>query len=321
MANELVKKDGLLNTLANAAGLDRSVYMDTIMKTVMPSPDVKMEQVIAFLSVAKEYDLNPMVGEIKAFDNRNGGIVPVVTVDGWSTIINRQPTFDGLDFDFPRDESTWVLNEGAKPCPAWYTCIIHVKGRAHPLILTEYLDETYQPPKYSKKYDKTFPGPWQSHTKRMLRHKALIQCARIAFGFSGIYDQDEAERIAEAEYAIVDAPVQATNDRVAELQQKAADLKKNRAEPTRERVEPQAAGEGDFPPPDDPAAPANPSEPDDFSLMEPAALDSWLLDKIVRGGSGKAEYLKLKKAGDREGLLALARTLAANTTEQEQTNE
>jgi hypothetical protein len=31
----------------------------------------------------------------------------------------------------------------------------------------------------------------------MLRHKALIQCARVAFGFSGIYDPDEAERIVE----------------------------------------------------------------------------------------------------------------------------
>ena len=32
----------------------------------------------------------------------------------------------------------------------------------------------------------------------MLRHKAFIQAARMAFGFSGIYDEDEAERIAEA---------------------------------------------------------------------------------------------------------------------------
>jgi len=30
----------------------------------------------------------------------------------------------------------------------------------------------------------------------MLRHKATIQAARYAFGFSGIVDQDEAERIA-----------------------------------------------------------------------------------------------------------------------------
>jgi hypothetical protein len=31
----------------------------------------------------------------------------------------------------------------------------------------------------------------------MLRHKAMIQCARLAFGFAGIFDQDEAERIVE----------------------------------------------------------------------------------------------------------------------------
>ena len=42
-------------------------------------------------------------------------------------------------------------------------------------------------------------GPWQSHPKRMLRHKALIQCARLAFGYGGIYDQDEAERIVEVD--------------------------------------------------------------------------------------------------------------------------
>ena len=41
-------------------------------------------------------------------------------------------------------------------------------------------------------------GPWASHPKRMLRHKAMIQCARLAFGYGGIYDQDEAERIVES---------------------------------------------------------------------------------------------------------------------------
>ncbi|MGP1667495.1 MAG: hypothetical protein ACTS5I_16635, partial [Rhodanobacter sp.] len=34
--------------------------------------------------------------------------------------------------------------------------------------------------------------------RRMLRHKAMIQCARLAFGFVGVYDPDEAERIQEA---------------------------------------------------------------------------------------------------------------------------
>jgi hypothetical protein len=29
----------------------------------------------------------------------------------------------------------------------------------------------------------------------MLRHKCMVQCARIAFGLSGIYEPDEAQRI------------------------------------------------------------------------------------------------------------------------------
>jgi hypothetical protein len=32
----------------------------------------------------------------------------------------------------------------------------------------------------------------------MLRHKAMIQAARVAFGFVGVYDQDEAEQIVDA---------------------------------------------------------------------------------------------------------------------------
>jgi len=40
----------------------------------------------------------------------------------------------------------------------------------------------------------------------MLRHKALIQCARLAFGFAGIYDQDEAERFVEADAKVSAAP-------------------------------------------------------------------------------------------------------------------
>jgi hypothetical protein len=33
----------------------------------------------------------------------------------------------------------------------------------------------------------------------MLRHKSYIQCARVCFGFSGIYDPDEAERIRDVD--------------------------------------------------------------------------------------------------------------------------
>lgn len=129
-------------------------------------------QMTALLVVANQYGLNPWTKEIYAFPDKNNGIVPVVGVDGWSRIINGHPQFDGMDFE-----------QDAESC----TCIIYRKDRGHPIKVTEYMAECRRPN----------VGPWQSHPKRMLRHKAMIQCARIAFGYAGIYDQDEAERIAE----------------------------------------------------------------------------------------------------------------------------
>jgi hypothetical protein len=39
--------------------------------------------------------------------------------------------------------------------------------------------------------------PWKQWPRRMLRHKAAIQCARVAFGISGVMEPDEAERFRE----------------------------------------------------------------------------------------------------------------------------
>lgn len=135
-------------------------------------------QMTALLIVASQYKLNPFTKELYAFPDRQNGIVPVVGVDGWSRIINSDPNFDGMDFA-QDDESC--------------TCTIYRKDRSHPIRVTEWMSEC----------KRANVGPWQSHPKRMLRHKAMIQCARLAFGFVGIYDQDEAERIVNAEYTVI----------------------------------------------------------------------------------------------------------------------
>ncbi|MFO1465836.1 MAG: recombinase RecT [Steroidobacteraceae bacterium] len=66
----------------------------------------------------------------------------------------------------------------------WIECTIERKDRSMPVSVREYLAECERD-----------TGPWKSHPRRMLRHKALIQCARIAFGFAGVYDPDEGDRI------------------------------------------------------------------------------------------------------------------------------
>lgn len=128
-------------------------------------------QMTALMVVANQYGLNPWTKEIYAFPDRQNGIVPVVGVDGWARIINDHPQFDGMEFD-----------QDGESC----TCAIYRKDRSRPTRVTEFLAEC-----------KRDTAPWKSHPRRMMRHKAMIQAARLAFGYGGIYDQDEAERIVE----------------------------------------------------------------------------------------------------------------------------
>ena len=164
-----------------------------ILKSTAFKGEVSDAQMAALMVVANQYQLNPFTRELYAFPDKNNGIVPVVGVDGWSRIINSHPQFDGIEFHHA-DE--FVTMPGAKPAPEWIECHIHRKDRSRPVVVREYLDEVYRAPFKGKYGDVT--GPWQTHTKRFLRHKAMIQCARLAFGYGGIYDQDEAERIVDA---------------------------------------------------------------------------------------------------------------------------
>ncbi|MBS3955818.1 MAG: phage recombination protein Bet [Methylomicrobium sp.] len=184
--------------------------IDTLKATAFKIKDgvVTDEQMSALLIVADQYGLNPFTKEIFAYPDKQNGIVPVVSVDGWSRIINQHPDMDGLEFVYS-DEVITDLPD-AKSCSSWIECVIYRKGRSHPVRVKEFLDEVYRPPFEGTSKNNGSPykvsGPWQSHTKRMLRHKSLIQCSRIAFGFVGIYDQDEAERIIEGQAEVVIDP-------------------------------------------------------------------------------------------------------------------
>jgi len=187
MSNAVAKPSGvanIANNLAKKLGMGEvGEELVTTLKQTAFKGDASDAQFTALMVVANQYGLNPWTREIYAFPDKQNGIVPVVGVDGWSRIINEHSQFDGMEFEMPDDGSE---------C----TCIIYRKDRKHPIKVTEYKEECYRKPFQSKSgYEVT--GPWQSHPKRMLRHKAMIQCARLAFGYTGIFDEDEAQRIVE----------------------------------------------------------------------------------------------------------------------------
>ena len=161
------EKEGLLAVMGARYNIIPSKLLPALNKVwgVKDEPTL-----ISLCIVAEQYGLNPFTNEIYAFENkRNGKIVPVVGIDGWSRIINEHPQFDGMEVT--------VTPDGEEA-----TCTIWRKDRNHPITVTEYKRECYRQ-----------TDPWKTHPLRMLRHKAIIQCARVAFGFSGIYEQDEAE--------------------------------------------------------------------------------------------------------------------------------
>lgn len=186
-------KQSLVTRVAERYGVEPAKMLDTLKATAFRTEKpVTNEQMMSLLVVAEQYHLNPFTRELFAFPDK-GGIVPVVSVDGWARIINEHPAMDGVEFH--------TTDDGAS-----IMCSLYRKDRSHAISVTEYLIEC-----------KRGTAPWQSHPRRMLRHKALIQCARLAFGFAGIYDEDEAQRIVHMGQVERDEPPSAGATRVRGL--------------------------------------------------------------------------------------------------------
>jgi hypothetical protein len=105
-------------------------------------------------------------------------VTPIIPIDGYIHMVNSQRNYDGVELQENFSEDGKLFSVTAK---------FYLKDRSHPVVVTEYMGECRR---------ETIP--WKQWPARMLRHKAYIQGARIAFGFSGIYDEDEGARIVEA---------------------------------------------------------------------------------------------------------------------------
>lgn len=186
------QKQTLVAKFASKYSIEPEKLLGTLKATAFRqngNQDISNEQMAALLIVADQYGLNPFTKEIYAFPDK-GGIVPVVGVDGWSRIINEHPQSDG--FEFVESEETTTF-EG-KTVPVWMEVHIYRKDRARPIKVRERFAEVVR----------ASMQPWKSHPSRMMRHKTLIQGARLAYGFAGIYDEDEAQRIVERDMGAAD---------------------------------------------------------------------------------------------------------------------
>ena len=173
---QIVKREeraSALTVMARHLNVEPSKLLQTLKDTVFKG--ASDSELLALVVISNTYQLNPLLKEIYAFPSRGGGIVPVVSIDGWISMVNRQKNLDGLEFEFASNEDDTPLS-----C----TCTIYIKDRVHPVRVTEFFQECHRA-----------TDAWKQMPRRMLRHKALKEAARVAFGFSGITDEDEAKDI------------------------------------------------------------------------------------------------------------------------------
>lgn len=154
-------------------------YGETFISLAKNCPDgfrVPGEIIAQFLQLAAEHNLNPARYEIRAFFDYIKGLSTFVMIDGWLTLANRQPAFDGFDFEYERDSQGALIA---------VTCAIHRKDRSRP---------TKTRCKLSEWRVSTSPQ-WGSKPEWMLEQKALKQGIRRTFGFAGIIDDDDARQM------------------------------------------------------------------------------------------------------------------------------
>jgi len=112
-----------------------------------------------------QYGFNPLFQEIILAKHPNQSWQVFITFDGWSAYMNQHPQFSGISFE----ESEERADDVAK----WIQCTIYRHDRAVPITVREYYAEV-----------KSDHLSWEQKPRRMLRHRAMNQCARLAFGIA-----------------------------------------------------------------------------------------------------------------------------------------
>ncbi len=159
-----------INTLCQTLGLDPEevqLWLDQHL-------GVPLYPRVQLLRLANKYQLDPLSDEIALLQNQDQTYQPFITIDGWSKLINNHPQYAGMSL---RDSTELV--DGI---PTWMECTIYRNDRILPIVIKEYFQEV-----------RTNHSSWEQMPRRMLRHRVIQQCARLALGISVIEGPSKTE--------------------------------------------------------------------------------------------------------------------------------
>ena len=121
------------------------------------------QTLLALLRLARANGLDPLKEEVALALYDDAHWQAYITVEGYSKMLNHHPAFDGIVFNQSEENTNGV--------PIWMECAIYRKDRSVPIVVREYFEEV--------KGDQAI---WQKMPRRMLRHRVMQQCARLAVG-------------------------------------------------------------------------------------------------------------------------------------------
>jgi len=123
--------------------------------------EVPAKTILTLLRMMQSLHLDPLSEEISFAQYEDGQWQVLITIEGCSKLLNQHPQFNGLVFT-----QAETLIDGL---PEWIECSIYRKDREVPTTVREYLAEV-----------KGENEIWKKMPRRMLRHRALQQCVRLA---------------------------------------------------------------------------------------------------------------------------------------------
>lgn len=156
--------------------------------------NVSQMDVFTFLVNCKQLNLNPLAKQIYGFVSK-GKVVNIISIEGFTEIANRNPNYDGVDFEFGplvEKELTYSKNDyfnGQKTTKLvtvkrkvadWIKCIIYRKDRDHPVSVTTFFDES-----------NTGTEPWATKPMQMLQNRAFANSVKKAFSINGYLEKEE----------------------------------------------------------------------------------------------------------------------------------
>lgn len=208
MANEIVVSNEELGLVKQTQSVLKTSYDDRVLVNLIGSSIALPKQggvqatfadVLTVLRISSSMHLDPVLGGIYSFKNKDGSLICGVSLKGYRQALHSQPDYAGIEFKYGGELKTKDFNtRNGKVTITYYdsiTCLIKKRHGEHIDVYegTAYFDE---------EFDVTKTNTWLQRPKRMLSNRALTIACANAYGW-GAYDEEEVRELAHDQ-----APVQ-----------------------------------------------------------------------------------------------------------------